>query len=67
MVGLEPSCVAVFRDEMCDLIPNDEDAKRLKKQTFTLAEFLELKATDFKVPKFKKEATCMAIATKRPS
>ncbi len=41
VVGLEPSCVAVFRDEMGNLLPHDEDAKRLGKQMFTLAEFLE--------------------------
>jgi len=41
VVGLEPSCVAVFRDEMGNLLPHDEDAKRLGKQLFTLAEFLE--------------------------
>ena len=28
-VGLEPSCVAVFRDEMLKLFPMDEDARRL--------------------------------------
>lgn len=40
LVGLEPSCLAVFRDEMLDLRPHDEDAKRLHGQVFTLAEFL---------------------------
>jgi Fe-S oxidoreductase len=40
VVGLEPSCLAVFRDEMLDLRPNDQDAKRLHGQVFTLAEFL---------------------------
>jgi len=40
MVALEPSCLAVFRDEMLDLRPHDEDAKRLHGQVFTLAEFL---------------------------
>ncbi len=40
IVGLEPSCVAVFRDELTDLFPNDEDAQRLSKQTFLLSEFL---------------------------
>jgi Fe-S oxidoreductase len=38
-VGLEPSCVAVFRDELCGLLPGAE-ARRLRDQTFTLAEFL---------------------------
>ena len=50
MVGLEPSCVAVFRDEMIDLLPHDEDAKRLQRQTFTLAEFLEKKAPHYQPP-----------------
>ena len=40
VVGLEPSCVSVFRDEMVNLMPDDEDARRLKKQTFFFAEFL---------------------------
>jgi FAD/FMN-containing dehydrogenase/Fe-S oxidoreductase len=40
VVGLEPSCTAVFRDELKELFPQDEDARRLSKQTFTLAEFL---------------------------
>jgi Fe-S oxidoreductase len=40
VVGLEPSCVAVFRDELTKMLPNDEDAKRLAKQTFHFAEFL---------------------------
>ncbi|HEX6902449.1 MAG TPA: FAD-binding and (Fe-S)-binding domain-containing protein [Thermoanaerobaculia bacterium] len=40
VVGLEPSCVAVFRDELVNLFPDDERARRLSAQTFTLAEFL---------------------------
>ena len=44
IIGFEPSCVAVFRDELGNLFPHREDAKRLKKQVFTLAEFLEKKA-----------------------
>src|SRR5262249_31123304 len=40
VVALEPSCLAVFRDEMLNLRPHDEDAKRLHGQVFTLAEFL---------------------------
>ncbi len=41
LVGLEPSCVAVFRDELLELLPHDEDAKRLAKQSFVLSELLE--------------------------
>jgi hypothetical protein len=41
IVGLEPSCVAVFRDELAKLFPDEERAQRLAKQTYTLAEYLE--------------------------
>jgi Fe-S oxidoreductase len=40
VVGLEPSCVSVFRDELCNLLPHDENARRLSRQTFLLSEFL---------------------------
>jgi FAD/FMN-containing dehydrogenase/Fe-S oxidoreductase len=40
VVGLEPSCVSVFRDELTQMLPGDEDAKRLSESTLTLAEFL---------------------------
>ena len=41
VIGMEPSCVAVFRDELPNLFPDDEDAKRLSKQSVLLSEFLE--------------------------
>jgi FAD/FMN-containing dehydrogenase/Fe-S oxidoreductase len=41
IVGLEPSCVSVFRDELGGLFPRDEDAARLNKQVMLLSEFLE--------------------------
>ncbi len=41
VVGLEPSCVAVFRDELINLFPRDERAQALSRQTFLLSEFLE--------------------------
>jgi Fe-S oxidoreductase len=56
IVGLEPSCVAVFRDELHNLFPHDEQASRLSKQVFTLGEFLEKQAPDFKVPQMKQKA-----------
>lgn len=40
LIGLEPSCVAVFRDELVDLFPDDREATRLAEQTRTLGEFL---------------------------
>ncbi len=41
VIGLEPSCVAVFRDELLNLFPHDHRAQALSKQTFLLSEFLE--------------------------
>jgi Fe-S oxidoreductase len=40
IVGLEPSCVSVFRDEATNLLHGDNDARRLAAQTKTLGEFL---------------------------
>ena len=47
IVGLEPSCVAVFRDELVNLFPHDERAQALSRQTFLLSEFLETSAQKF--------------------
>src|SRR5207248_3176196 len=51
MIGLEPSCTAVFRDELIDLFPQNEDAIRLSQQTFTLAEFFHKFAPHHRIPK----------------
>ena len=56
IVVLEPSCAAVFRDELLNLFPNDERAHRLSQQTFLLSEFLEKKATHFSLPKLARKA-----------
>ncbi|HEY0754761.1 MAG TPA: FAD-binding and (Fe-S)-binding domain-containing protein [Ktedonobacteraceae bacterium] len=56
IVGLEPSCVAVFRDELTNLFPHDERARRLKKQTFIFSEFLEKQATHFQLPQLQSKA-----------
>jgi len=50
VVGLEPSCAAVFRDELRNLFPEDPGAERLAGQTFLLAEFLGEKAAGFTLP-----------------
>ena len=41
VVGMEPSCLSVFRDELKNLLPKDERAKKLSEQTFMPADFLE--------------------------
>jgi len=56
VVGLEPSCVSVFRDEMYNLFPTDEDALRLRAQTFTLGEYLSKRGESFRPPGLKRRA-----------
>jgi FAD/FMN-containing dehydrogenase/Fe-S oxidoreductase len=56
IVGLEPSCVAVFRDELTNLFPHDEDAKRLRQQTYLLSEFLNRQAGDYRPPQLRGKA-----------
>jgi FAD/FMN-containing dehydrogenase/Fe-S oxidoreductase len=43
LVVMEPSCAAVFRDELKNMLPHDQDAIRLREQTFVLSEFLKKK------------------------
>jgi Fe-S oxidoreductase len=56
LVVLEPSCAAVFRDELLNLFPQDERARALSQQTFLLSEFLEKKARHFSLPKLAQRA-----------
>jgi len=56
MVGLEPSCVATFRDELTNILPHDEDAARLSRQTFLLSEFIERNMPDVSLPRLERRA-----------
>ncbi len=50
LVVLEPSCASVFQDELCNLFPTNERAKKLRSQTFALSDFLEKHAPNFQPP-----------------
>jgi Fe-S oxidoreductase len=56
VVSLEPSCGAVFRNELTNMLPGDEDAKRLARQTFTLGELLAERASEWDVPRLERHA-----------
>jgi FAD/FMN-containing dehydrogenase/Fe-S oxidoreductase len=56
VVGLEPSCVAVFRDELGNLLPHDEDARRLAGQCFALGEFLATHVEGYRPPTLHRKA-----------
>lgn len=51
VVGLEPSCTAVFRSDGPELLPKDPDVERLRAQTRTLAELLTERAADWQPPR----------------
>jgi FAD/FMN-containing dehydrogenase/Fe-S oxidoreductase len=56
VVVLEPSCAAVFRDELGNLLPTDERAIRLGQQTLLLSEFLQRQANGWQPPKLHRKA-----------
>ncbi len=41
VVGMEPSCLAVFKDELTGMLPHDDDARRLAANALHFAEFFE--------------------------
>ena len=41
IVGMEPSCLAVFKDELTGMLPHDDDAARLPRNAMHFAEFFE--------------------------
>jgi FAD/FMN-containing dehydrogenase/Fe-S oxidoreductase len=54
IVGLEPSCIATFKDELPKLLPHDEDGKRLSQQVFHFADLLE--GCDVEPPQLRRRA-----------
>jgi FAD/FMN-containing dehydrogenase/Fe-S oxidoreductase len=56
VVGLEPSCIAVFRDELLNFFPHDERAQALARQTFLLSEFLDSNSGNSLLPRFERKA-----------
>ncbi|HEX3686975.1 MAG TPA: (Fe-S)-binding protein, partial [Gaiellaceae bacterium] len=56
VVGIEPSCVAVFKDELLKLWPADQDANRLAKQTHHFSEFLTSCTDGWEPPQLNRRA-----------
>ncbi|GHF42329.1 FAD/FMN-containing dehydrogenase/Fe-S oxidoreductase [Amycolatopsis bartoniae] len=56
VLALEPSCAAVFRSDAAELFPEDQDVRRLREQTVTLAELLTEKSPGYRPPAFGEEA-----------
>jgi Fe-S oxidoreductase len=56
VVVLEPSCLAVFRDELVNLFPHDLQARRLSRQASSLSEFLTRRAPSYDPPTLRRKA-----------
>ncbi len=56
VVGLEPSCTAVFRSDAFELFPGDQDVRRLRAQTVTLAELLTEHSPGYRPPRLDAKA-----------
>src|SRR5947209_1615523 len=54
VVGMEPSCLAVFKDELTGMLPHDDDAKRLARNAMHFAEFFQ--RFDLPVPPLARKA-----------
>ena len=60
IIGLEPSCVSVFRDELLNLFPRNEAAKKLSQSVLTLSEFIQREGDAFVVPEVRRKAMVQA-------
>jgi FAD/FMN-containing dehydrogenase/Fe-S oxidoreductase len=60
VVGLEPSCTAVFRADMVELFPDDHDALRLADHTVTLAELLREHTDGWSPPPLERQVLAQA-------
>ncbi|GAA4512297.1 FAD-binding and (Fe-S)-binding domain-containing protein [Actinoallomurus oryzae] len=49
IVGMEPSCLAVFKDELTKMLPHDDDARRLARNAYHFGEFF--RAFDVEPPR----------------
>ena len=54
VVGMEPSCVAVFRDELTNMLPHDDDAARLARNVYHWPEFF--RQQDVRLPQLRRRA-----------
>jgi Fe-S oxidoreductase len=62
VVGLEPSCTAVFRSDAAELFSDDQDVHRLKDNTVTLAELLMDRTPGWTPPQLADSGPRSAIA-----
>ncbi len=59
VVGMEPSCLAVFKDELIKLKPHDDDARRLAAHSYHFGEFF--RSFDITPPAFEEGSESKAV------
>jgi len=62
VVGLEPSCTAVFRSDLPEMFPTDQDVRRIDDHTVTLAELLTEHTDGWDPPKLGDGSIVEALA-----
>ncbi|WP_328874332.1 FAD-binding oxidoreductase [Streptomyces sp. NBC_00287] len=61
VVGLEPSCTAVFRSDAGELLPGDRDVRLLGRQTVTLAELLTEHSPGYAPPRVRADGALAQV------
>jgi len=59
VVGMEPSCLAVFKDELTKILPHDDDAARLAGNAYHFGEFF--RAFGITPPRFAADKAAQAV------
>ncbi len=62
VVGLEPSCTTVFRSDVAELFPGEQDVHRLRDHTVTFAELLTQHTDGWQPPRLDRGAAVTALA-----
>ena len=63
VVGLEPSCTAVFRSDAPELFPDDQDVARLRDRVVTFAELLTGHTPGWEPPTVRRKVVSQVTAT----
>src|SRR4051794_17539477 len=67
IVGMEPSCLAVFKDEPTNMFPHDHDAEGLKRYAYHWSEFSEHYEIDVPRAAWTPSSTCSSAWASRSS
>src|SRR3954468_5073990 len=64
---MEPSCLAVFKDELTNMFPHDDDAEGLKRYAYHWSEFSEHYEIDVPRAAWTPSSTCSSAWASRSS